>query len=243
MIREEILPIAKPILFNTEMVHAILDNRKKATRRLMKPQPVLQNNIWMLDGAGWSDGVTSVPIMPGHSLYRKAKYNPGDYLYIRETWCNVNKSEYEPDYYYFADTRICEDYDSTEWTWKPSIHMPKDAARLFLKVKEVHIEQLKQMTVDDVLQEGVSGVEPPPICIKGAKEPEGFRSWSKDKQDDWIESAARATYIGWLEYADKVFSKMQTLWDSTIKKDDADKFGWNANPWVWVIEFERIEVQ
>lgn len=205
MTREEILLIAKPILFNTEMVHAILDDRKTATRRLMKLQPVLQNHIWLLDGAGWSDGVVSVPVMIGHSLYRKARYKPGDYLYVRETWCNVNKPEYKPDYYYFADTRICEDYDSTEWTWRPSIHMPKEAARIFLRVKDVRIEQLQAMTLDDFLSEGV------------VLRPEAFNDPENAYQQ------AKRNFID--------------IWDSTTNEL---KYKWNASPWVWVIEFERM---
>lgn len=69
----------------------------------------------------------------------------GDYLYVRETWCNINKPGIEPDYYYFADTRICEDYDQSEWTWRPSIHMPKEAARIFLRVTDVRVERLQDM--------------------------------------------------------------------------------------------------
>lgn len=245
MTREEILTIAKPILFNTDMVWAILDGKKTETRRLIKPPYFVDGNE---DDPRTLQVLRTAP--KGSQLYREIgempyprdPYRIGGYLYVRETWCNVNKPGIKPDYYYFADTRICEDYDSSEWTWRPSIHMPKEAARIFLRVTDVRVERLQDITIDDVLREGVSGVEPPPICIKGAREPESFRSWNKDKQDDWIKSTATATYIGWCDYADKLFYQMESLWNSTIKAEDLSKYGWSANPWVWVIEFERVEV-
>ncbi len=146
----------RPILFNTEMVRAILDGRKTVTRRLMKPQPVNKNGFWELGGAGWSDGISKIHPIPCHSLYNRSPYQPGDILYVRETWCNANKEGVEPDYYYYADVYICEDYNRTEWKWRPSIHMPKEAARIWLKVTDVRVEWLKDITEEEAKKEGFS---------------------------------------------------------------------------------------
>lgn len=83
--------------------------------------------------------------------------------------------------------------------WRPSIHMPKQAARIWLKVMDVKVEQLQEITIDGCEEEG---------C------------WSGHNGDIFV---------------------FMALWDSTIKKADRNRYGWNANPWVWVIEFERCE--
>ena len=171
----------KPILFNTDMVRAILDGRKTQTRRVCKGQP--------------QDGVTS-PEMLGY----KAPYSHGDTLWVRETWCNLPVSSgnharlMRGRYYYKADDPDIRP-DGWRGNWRPSIHMPKEAARIFLRVKTVRMEQLQEITEKDVRSEG---------CVD--------------------------QYIGFSE-----------LWDSTIRKGDLAQFGWKANPWVWVIEFERAE--
>lgn len=125
--------------------------------------------------------------------------------------------------------------------WRPSIHMPKEAARLFLRVKAVRVERMQDITVDDILREGVFADDPPPICQEDVPSfPEGFHAWSEAQRNDWFKSTARARYIGWCEYADKLIRKFQDVWNSTIKPADRALYGWGANPWVWVIEFERI---
>lgn len=166
----------RPILFNTDMVRAILAGQKTATRRVAKNTPPCRL---------------------------------GDILYVRETWCNVNKKGLEPDFYYYADTFTCEDYDATEWKWRPSIHMPKEAARIWLKVADVRVERLQDMKLDDFLSEGVE------IRPEAFNDPENAYGQAKD------------AFI--------------RIWDSTVKKADLDIYGWDANPWVWVIEFERCE--
>ena len=197
MTREEILPIAKPMLYNTEMTIAILDNRKKATRRIAKgiiPFDDHREYFNVFRRGEWSGPMTKEQVIEEY-----APCKVGDFLYVRETWCNANKPEYAPDYYYFADTRICEDYDSSEWTWRPSIHMPKEAARIFLRVTDVRFERLQDMETpndENYIAEG-----------------------AKDKHD----------FI--------------RIWNDTVGLDKREIYGWYANPWVWVIEFERIEVQ
>lgn len=188
----------KPILFNTEMVKAILEGRKTQTRRIIKPQPTYPrwNNIGWL---GWDDG---------HGYQIVAPCSPGDILWVRETWCRIPVSpgghmRFPGIYYYAADGDIRPEGWNTK-PWKPSIHMPKEAARIFLKVKCVWPRRLQDITAEECLCEGI--------------EPD-------------------AHHVG-PEFALGMFNG---LWDSTIKPADRDKYGWDANPWVWAIEFERCE--
>lgn len=197
----------KPILFNTDMVRAILAGQKTQTRRLMKPQPTKPrwNNIGWL---GWDDG---------HGRRMKSPCEAGDVLWVRETWSITDKCGLYPNwpsngihYMYKADDPDCS--AAKEARWYPSIHMPKEAARIFLLVKRVWVECLREISVENCAAEGI---------------------WDdyKASSEKYHENLKKAAYP-------KVFSE---LWDSTIKKDDLPEYGWNANPWVWAIEFERCE--
>lgn len=205
MKKSDILEIAKPILFNTDMVFAIMMGWKTETRRLAKKvEPFNHTGMYFYAMVkGKAEGPMSRELIAKSKV---APYQVGDYLYVRETWCNVNKPEYEPDYYYFADSRIAEDYDSSEWTWKPSIHMPKKAARIFLKVTEVSLEKLQDITYEGAKAEG--------IRIRNVGLPSGKR---------------------------EMVEKFSELWDTTVSKKDKYLYDWKANPYVWVIKFERIE--
>lgn len=206
-----------PILFNTEMVRAILDGRKSCTRRLVK--------IRRKDACGFyvtkkSDGTFSGiyeydenesmfdnPLMP--------PYQPGDILYVRETWKKAPNG-----YYYYEDWQRDDIADVTKW--KPSIHMPKEAARIWLKVTDVRVERLQEMKPVDVIKEGAY-----PDC------------W--DCLNTYGESGSQCCY-GTEEQCsqcDEVMMEWEKLWTSTIKKSDLDCYGWDANPYVWVISFER----
>lgn len=208
----------RPILFNTEMVRAILDGRKNVTRRVMKPQPVLNGCFWEWGGARWSDTIPSFTPLPCHSLYNRAPFHVGDTLYVRETWTEIPDLFGEfPQYIYRANYSVDElKYEETPeelYTdfpscvrWKPSIHMPKEAARIFLRVKNVRLERMQAISADECAMEGIWPLYAGPI---GGRE----------------------------EYYKTAFEK---LWDSTIKQEDIQTYGWEANPWVWVIEFERI---
>ena len=196
----------KPILFNTEMVQAILDGRKSCTRRVVKPQweecPHCKyvHNEYIYDEMAENVYCArcGYPLEPE----RRSPYQPEDILYVRETWHRytkrVGKGEgchLEEHYGYKASIANSED---AEEPWKPSIHMPKKAARICLKVTNVSVERLQDITGDGAEAEG---------CF------------------DYTSTA--------LGFPD--------VWDSTIKKSDLDRYGWDANPWVWVIEFERRE--
>ena len=210
----------KPILFNTEMVRAILDGRKTCTRRLVKFLPG-ENPQWtgyIKDGLMLYNGRNEPCI-------RNAPYQPGDILYVRETfaWCPCwdcgldtipdgcknpviydSKKKEHGCYIYRAD---CEDneYPCVD-NWHPSIHMPKEAARIWIKVTDVRVERLQEITSQGAWKEGARC-----SCLYPGTDCAG-------NKNAFIE-----------------------IWNSTIKKADLDRYGWNANPWVWVIKFERCE--
>lgn len=204
----------KPILFNTEMVRAILDGRKTVTRRIVK------HNV---------DAVLNSPYHMEHpeiedkqiiSKLCRPPYQTGDMVYVRETW-----SEWTDGYVYKAwNEPFPQAGQMSIMKWHPSIHMPKEAARIWLKVTNVRVERLQEMKPVDVIKEGAY-----PDC------------W--DCLNTYGESGSQCCY-GTEEQCsqcDEVMMEWEKLWNSTIKKSDIDRYGWNVNPWVWVIEFERCE--
>ena len=219
MDREELIQIAKPILFNTDMVLAILDGRKMVTRRLIKPQPK-SKLCYAFAGSHKKDIRRWVyPSKTAHEFWGeefklpdditeeelKKKWNPpyhaDDILYVRETW---GEGYEEGTYIYKADDKLAnlpEFKESSKLIYHPSIHMPKEAARVWLKVKNVRVERLQDAKYFDFINEGLPY-----------------------KQYEW-----------------EIREDFQKLWNSTIKKSDHDRYGWDANPWVWVIELEVIQ--
>lgn len=201
----------KPILFNTEMVRAILDGRKTVTRRPVKPKPA-------------GDGSKPEPLTtrPGYwntwgddFAYRQS-YHPGDILYVRETWRVVDWLDaVSLKFEYAADGRISDFIDFTNERlkkfqkyinrkkWCPNIFMPREAARIFLRVTDVLVEKLWDITDAAARAEGVG--------------------------------ASNVVY-----YNGVLRCKFADAWNSTLKKKDLPIYGWEANPWVWVIEFEKI---
>lgn len=184
----------KPILFNTEMVRAILDGTKTVTRRVVKPK-YTNTEIILKNGKAFETAgtlATTVEIKP--------PYQVGDILYVRETWTTLLAH-----YIYRANQKPGM---KNPGKWHPSIHMPKEAARIFLRVTDIRIERLQDMTLDGFLAEGI------------VLRPEAFN----DPDNAYLQAKSE-------------FSK---LWNSTIKKSDLDKYGWDTNPWITVNEFERI---
>lgn len=212
----------KPILFNTQMVRAILDGRKSCTRRIVKPQWEECPNCKYVHNECIYDNLAEnvycarcgYPLVPE----RRAPYQPGDILYVRETWerfeCwNCDGDERgncpkEPKKSVLDKTCGCYMYRATDEIsgdakWHPSIHMPKEAARIWLKVTNVRVERLQDISGEDLIKEGI----------------------------DFFQS----------NYVRVAFNEFKNIWNSTIKKSDIDRYGWDASPWVWVIEFERCE--
>lgn len=216
----------KPILFNTEMVRAILNGRKTCTRRVVKAQPDEKHTFPL----GFITGSTEkkevgcfgfgINEYGGSIQYAKPPYQPEDVIYVRETvWQKIGyyldiDGETKPSWYnefkYVASDEKPETGWNYSWAKRPSIHMPKEAARIWLKVTDVRVEQLQEINAESALAEGADKY----IHTNGELD----------------ENMTITSFIG--------------IWNSTIKKSkksDRDRYGWNASPWVWVIEFEQCE--
>ncbi len=206
----------KPILFNGQMVKAIIEGQKTVTRRVIDRD--ISNRF---DAEGDGTVIAYIDQETGDSYEPTAicKYKPGDILWVRETWqfipcidCQQEPCHCKPVVYENADS-VSEgcfvyraDYPEPERIcWHPSIHMPKDAARIFLRVIAVRVEQLQKITAQGIRDEGLTSL---------------------------------AVHAGDMEIASAEF---ELLWDSTIKKSERNRYAWEANPWVSVNGFERCE--
>lgn len=202
-----------PILFNAEMVRAILEGRKSCTRKIVKsqqligmlpdkckngsPEKFLKEKKLMFKP--YCD-MTDIELI--NTAY-KAPYQPGDILYVRMSGKHGKRRRTDT-----ITTKIGKEMTFADVTkWKPSIHMPKEAARIWLKVTDVRVERLQEISAESALAEGADKY----IHTNGGLD----------------ENMTITSFIG--------------IWNSTIKKSDIDRYGWDANPYVWIIEFERCE--
>ncbi len=226
----------KPILFNTEMVRAIIEGRKTVTRRICK-----DCNDFVIPDMSFYDSARRTYAVHGYTdkehknqlftAERPCPICPEDILYVRETWsweacwdCGMNTEEHnccdesakkifnqdkgEYGCYVYRESFGNNEYPSVG-VWHSSIHMPREAARIWLKVKNVRVERLQTITGLGILAEGVCNQQSNPTMGK---------RW---------ENLQRMEF--------------EKLWDSTIKELDIEKYGWGADPWVWVIEFTRCD--
>ena len=214
-----------PILFNTEMVRAILDGRKTCTRRICKDAnecTVPDMEFYNADKRTYAvhNFVDKEHTEQLSTAERTCPICTGDILYVRETWKEAPKG-----YYYYEDWQKDDIADVTKW--KPSIHMPKEAARIWLKVTDVRVVRLQEIDKDGVWDEGFK-FKPP--CLTRV---------SADGHTCDLDGPCMSS----IKYCDMTMGELfgRELWNSTIKKSDIDRYGWDANPWVWVIEFERCE--
>ncbi len=220
----------KPILFNTEMVRAILDGRKSCTRRVVKGF-IPDDALWGYTAFTPKGHISCRGVYAdgyGEGFY-KLPYQPGDILYVRETWdCYP---EYEDEnapgiYCYKADGDLRpEGY--REMGWLSPIHMPKEAARIWLKVTNVRVERLQKIDEDGVWDEGFRFTPP---CLTRV---------SADGHTCDLDGPCTSR----IKYCDMTMEELfgRELWDKTIKKSDLDRYGWDANPYVFVIEFVKID--
>ena len=228
----------KPILFNTQMVRAILEGRKKTTRRIVKAKGYDITGIpsWAMFRSNPDDFFFDVcktgkepSSKTATTILIEPPARPGDILWVRETWNygyvetsdaeGCNESWFEElrkpasgylgalsRYFYVADKDDEQIMSEIGGKWRPSIHMPKEAARLFLRVMGVRCERLQEITSGEAVAEGIQS---------------NLRSPS--------------------EAADALIA-FEELWNSTVKPTDITRYGWGANPFVWVVDFERIEL-
>lgn len=213
--------MVRPILFNGDMVRAILERRKTVTRRVIKGTDESMYAGLCGLGPGLFDKITGLRT-------KEPYYRLGDILYVRETWgfnpctrcvnaCNIPA----PDKYkgasgcfvYRTDYGITEDdtFPPSMHKWHPSIHMPKEAARIWLKILDIRAERLQDISNAQILAEGANR--------------DRIDSYIRQMEEDTAEWERAAYLLEW-----------SNLWDDTVKEDWQR---WENNPWVWVIEFER----
>lgn len=233
----------KPILFSTPMVQAILAGNKTQTRRVIKPQPTYLEIsgawIWLIPKSKIKAGCCECVCTASREwweylLPEQMPYQRGDILWVREKWrqdecqsCRANQGEpcpFEscekadgsipcfPLYYdYAAD---CDKSYIESHKWKPSIFMPKEAARLFLRVTNVKAEKLRDITIADAQAEGNAFM--------------------------WNDKTAKLICEN-VKTKNSYIAHFAGLWDSINAKRDGGAYAWANNPWVWVYEFEVVD--
>lgn len=197
--------IKRGMIFNAEMVRAILDGRKTQTRRIVKLQPD-EDGLAKVTNGPWVD--------TSERNYRCPFGDVGDRIWVRETWAEAGASApnlklYRANYPEHVPSHYENVPPANEIRWTPSIHMPRWASRILLEITDVRVERLNAISEHDAQAEGVAK-------LRG-----GF--W-QHYQPGWTQHqlSARGSFV--------------TLWKSIYGEES-----WNSNPWVWVIEFKRIE--
>nr|WP_287937759.1 hypothetical protein [Algoriphagus sp.] len=221
-----------PILFQTEMVQCIITGRKTQTRRtrglnLVNLTPdifkyedstIYKNHVFR--AYGYEDTIGG--IVPGHLFIPSPFGKPGDLLWVKETWSNLNGDFPQADPYIVFKSDLDHPNQHGPVTWKPSIHMPKEASRIWLMVEDIRVERLQEISEEDAIAEGIAIV--------------------KDRNED-RERYANYYYYGQEEYEEWQFVhgtdlpkfSFYSLWASI----NGEK-SWNANPWLWVIQFRVL---
>ncbi|MGR3753269.1 hypothetical protein [Edwardsiella anguillarum] len=195
----------RPIIFNDEMVRAIISGAKSMTRRPMKGV-MPDNGLWLKKPTKTRSGITThVMDAPKHGLCPFG--HPGDHLWVREAYQGplLDYDQMEEYCEYRADRGSCPEYydcdDNLRHGWSPSIHMPRWASRITLEITDVRVERLQDITEEEAKAEGAT---PAMYPITPSETP--YRDGFGD------------------------------IWRS-IYGDDS----WDANPWVWVIAFKRVD--
>ena len=249
----------RPILMSAEMVRALLAGRKTQTRRLMKPQPVelfdMQSSRRQKCGdifvapdyfptsektnlvIGFAEGPGTTRWMGSHNFHEAfSPYGqPGDRLWVKEThyWDRFEKlpkdkpKDFPIDFYYRAEGECCEQIPECQCgtegkvKWRPSIFMPRWASRLTLKIKSLRVERLQDISEEDAMAEGIRMF---------TKDAHVFKYWPCDPCEGELKCA-------WADLPRTAVEAYRALWESLNGAKS-----WNANPWVWVIEFAPIRV-
>ncbi|HHL4075491.1 TPA: hypothetical protein ACQ7TU_003660 [Klebsiella pneumoniae] len=215
------------MIFNGEMVRALLDGRKTQTRRIMAPQPAddIERCIFPNPEAiGWK---SSLRHKHGSTTAHFCHYGkPGDRIWVRETfqgplfdydlmdsYCKDPTPFEKPEFcVYKADgVPAPEFYDANDelhCCWRPSIHMPRWASRILLEITDVRVERLNAISEEDAQAEGME-----------------LTGWRPTYSDPDSGGEVLTPYDNFAQ-----------LWESIYGEES-----WKANPWVWVIEFKRVE--
>jgi hypothetical protein len=233
------------------MVQAILEGRKTVTRRVIKRLPErtyrIEQNEKNIFEAHYNGAIHHIFTHGVREI--KPPYAAGDILYVRETWCNWADDIGNNFFYKATDDGV----DGFSPKWRPSIHMPKAAARLFLKVTDVRVERLQDITEAQAKAEGV-------IRLFDDMPDDEFKEWiaqlgtsRKSKSDygyknylwhgDYNNGQGNKMTDEWdYQYSayDSAVNSFSSLWSKTIPLEEWEQYSWAANPYVWVIEFERI---
>lgn len=201
------MPQIEPIRFTPEMVSAILDGHKSVTRQVIRgidePDEIVQwNSEKDTFDFYFNDPKTGKRLV----VHEEPLYFPGDTLWVKEMWDRyVDGKTGNVEYIYKTHCqttkKILDELPDIQINWRSSANMPRDAARIFLRVTDVHPERLQEISDQDTLNEGISPKLPPVA-----------------RREDF-----------------------ETIWNATLKPSERNRFGWNANPWVWVIRFVRVE--
>ena len=202
----------RPILFSAPMVRAILAGTKTQTRRAMRDQ-VIEPGIVRMTRPGCCEIVNEHGIsIPGFSC---PYGQPGDRMWVRETFAHIYRDNRRPDERRDDDVAYKADHQGLDeyayGSWKPSIHMPRWASRITLEITGVRVERLQDISEADAISEGIESA---------------YESWRDYRTDPAVNFPC----------ADSPISSYQTLWESINGPGS-----WEANPWVWVLEFKRIE--
>lgn len=218
----------RPIIFNADMVRAVLDGRKTQTRRIMTPQPTDDIQPHQFPNKSLLGWLSSLKHKHGSFTAHICPFGqPGDRLWVRETWqcTSFETNEYGHvegvDYMreipkqkpqspawgvsYEANGFNTGDAEERGFPWRPSIHMPHWASRITLEITGVRVERLNSMTEQDAIAEG---------CCGGHNSIPGY------------------------QYSATPHEHFHHVWQSIYGADS-----WQANPWVWVVEFKRMEVK
>lgn len=210
----------KPILFNTEMVQAIEEDRKTQTRRPIKSKTGYFQVCWRQGDPDnkWIYEADENEMMLDSMV--NSPYKVGDILYVRETWADTwtpdgikgyaYKAKGTPNKFpYWGNESL-----SKHEVWRPSIHMPKEAARIFLEVTDIRVERVQDITTDTAMTEGVKAFT------------KDFKLFKYSVSDAFQWSDAAKSSVGCFE----------NLWNSMYGN-------WDDNPWVWVIKFKLKEIK
>ncbi|POW57008.1 hypothetical protein C3408_11915 [Candidatus Pantoea alvi] len=223
------------MIFNADMVRAVLNGSKTQTRRILTP-----HQLKMIEAAAHAG--ECYPLESGHQHANSQSYYrewcpfglPGDRLWVRETFATLEPGSYEPvkpcDGYaqvvrYAASDRLANsDRDVRGFNWRPSIHLPRWASRITLEITGVRVERLNSINEHDAIAEGLAEISKDGRAYKyGIPDRDGYPG-TDDFGWPWHE---------WERYPISAYSK---LWRSIYGEES-----WQANPWVWVIEFKRVE--